>query len=150
MSTSSTCNKPVSGLTRRALLKSLLVSWTATCAMPWQPALAGTEPISDHQPDWLPLITGQREAVLRLGSLYLEAHAEEQDRERLLASVDQALAELQGDGAKSPENSSEVVSALKRIVRDEYIQDRVTPLQGWVVSLTEARLYALVAMFYSA
>ena len=54
----------------------------------------------------------------------------------------------QGQDTEPTEDSSQMVTALKRVVGDEYVRDQVTLLQGWVVSLTEARLYALAAMYY--
>ena len=86
--------------------------------------------------------------MLRLGRAYLDAHASERDTERLLAWVDQALDGQQGQDTEPTEDSSQMVTALKRVVGDEYARDQVTLLQGWVVSLTEARLYALAAMYY--
>jgi hypothetical protein len=144
------CRESRMPLTRRALLKAFLAAWTTSCATRWQVTLADTEPSTNGCPDWLLRITGRRDAVLRLGRAYLEAHSEGKDTERLLASVDQALAGLQGENSRPPEDSAQMITALKRVVRDEYIGDQVTLLQGWVVSLTEARLYALAAMFYGA
>jgi hypothetical protein len=150
MTPSPTYHASVALLTRRALLKRLLATWAATCTIPWQMTLAGTEPTSGRQPAWLPRITGQRDAVLRLGGAYLETHPAEKDPEHLLASVDQALAASQGANSQPPQDIAQIIAALQRIVRDEYIRDQVTALQGWVVSRTEARLYALAAMRYSA
>jgi len=146
MSASPACDTPVKPLTRRALLKMLLATWAGTCAVPWQLSLAASEPASGRQLPWLSRVTGQPDAVRRLGRAYLEAHAEENDLDRLLASVDQALAQSQGENSQPPRDTDQVVAELKRTVRDEYIRDQVIPLQGWVISRTEARLYALVAM----
>lgn len=150
MNPSPTHQASVALLTRRALLKRLLATWAATCAIPWQVTPADTESTSRRQPAWLPRITGQRDAVLRLGRAYLETHTAEKDTEQLLASVDRALASLQGANSQPTQDISQTIAALQRIVRDEYIRDQVTALQGWVVSLTEARLYALAALLYSA
>jgi hypothetical protein len=150
MSASPGCRTSVTSLTRRALLKRLFAAWAANCAMPWRVTLAGSEPAEVRQPVWLPRITGERDAVLRVGRAYLDAHASERDTERLLASVDQALAGQQGQDFEPTEDSARMITALKRVVVDEYVSDQVTLLQGWVVSLTEARLYALAAMFYGA
>jgi hypothetical protein len=150
MSASPDSHKSVASLTRRALLKRLLAAWAATSAMPWQVTLAGSEPATVSRPVWLLRITGQRDAVLRLGRAYLAAHATERDAERLLASVDQALDGQLGQDSEPTEDSAQMIAALKRVVGDEYVRDHVTLLQGWVVSLTEARLYALAAMYYGA
>jgi hypothetical protein len=39
-----------------------------------------------------------------------------------------------------------MTAALQRLVRAEFARDQVASVSGWVLSRTEARLYALVSL----
>jgi hypothetical protein len=40
----------------------------------------------------------------------------------------------------------ELISTLQQQIRQDYVEERVVKLQGWILSVTEARLCALTAL----
>ena len=82
-------------------------------------------------PDWacedevLDLATSLPPEASRVGELYLQEHPGFRDRRDLAAEL----------GA---------IEDLPARVRQDYAQERVVSIEGWLVSLTEARLAALV------
>ena len=75
----------------------------------------------------------------RLGELYLEDHPEERSRERLLQLL----------GVDRPSwlrPNHQRVSLIAQAVQQDYDNDRVVLLDGWVLSTSEARIYALAAV----
>src|SRR5690606_2898810 len=72
---------------------------------------------------------GDEEARL-LGERYLDAHPGERDAAKLLASLGGALDR----------------EALARAVREDARAGRTVQVEGWILSLTEARLYGLAAL----
>jgi hypothetical protein len=135
-----------SGLTRRSLLLSVLILWTAGSTIRWRGINSWADSIDPGKDamDWLYKVTGQREAVIRLGKAYLSLHAAEREPNRLLHLIDRALVSEQRRDMQFQETSPSI-DALIELVRNEYRLDNVVDLNGWVVSRTEARLYALVA-----
>jgi len=69
-------------------------------------------------------------SVRLVGEEYLKQVPEENDLDRLL--------ELLG-----PELSS---GALRRDVKEDYRHSRLVKLKGWLISISEARIYAVVAI----
>ncbi len=93
---------------------------------------------------WL-LDANNLSAVRRLGEAYLEAQPAEREAETLNALIDKALGASQREGDAGADADAAGV-ALQRRVREEYARGEVVNLIGWVVSVTEARLYALVSI----
>lgn len=66
------------------------------------------------------------------------------------------LASLIGSGLSKPSQSlarasrKEIKSLLTRQQRDDFAADRIVNVGGWVLSCSEARLYALVALSVAA
>jgi hypothetical protein len=85
------------------------------------------------------------ESAARLGRSYLELHPEEGDANRLLADIEAAVA---GHGRieAGGNDADRFTASLQRVVRGEYTRDRVVEVSGWILSRTEARLYALVSL----
>ncbi|MEQ9640993.1 MAG: hypothetical protein RIM84_13305 [Alphaproteobacteria bacterium] len=77
-------------------------------------------------------------AARRVGRRYLAEHAQEADAARLAAHIEAALA-ARGDGV-------ELRQALRNAVRADMRAGRSVLVDGWVLSLTEARLCALAAL----
>ena len=63
----------------------------------------------------------------------------------MLASIEQAL-NRQDASLTLTADAGQIAGALQRLVRQDYARDQVVSVAGWVLSVTEARLYALVAM----
>ena len=85
-------------------------------------------------PDWLSGLDLDPAAAARLGQVYLAAYPEENDAQGLLDALVQAV----GGG--------ETFAALDRAVRAEYARGEFVQVNGWILSRSEARLYALIAV----
>jgi len=83
-------------------------------------------------------IFSERKAALRIGERYLDEHPEF-DREQLTTSLFGPLR------ITSLGTSSEDFHARLRIMRyHDFLEGRVVELEGWLLSLTEVRLAALL------
>lgn len=127
--------------TRRTFLLSALIGLTTGCN---RYSLANDEPEPCVKPQWLKAITSQKSAA-RLGRAYLDEHPQHRQCHTLIANIERTL--QRQDTSISPQTDAEQTSAaLQRLVRNEYRHDDVVSVSGWVLSKTEARLYALAAM----
>lgn len=124
-------------LSRRRFLLMALASLTAACS--------DSDRNTDLEPVWLTHIIGDPEACARLGRAYLDAHPEYYGGDTLVADIQQALAKHDAPSAFTSD-PRRTVTALQLLVRDEYIHGDVEAVTGWILSITEARLYALAAL----
>jgi len=136
-----------SGYTRRAFLLSLLTGVAGAGAL-----VAGCAPPADHGSGfdrwsgWLLGASGNRDAVVRVGRLCLQAYPAEGNADALLEEIDRAIsAQLEGTAVGAADNAR-VGAALDRAVRSEYARGEVLTVAGWVLSISEARAYAAVAL----
>jgi hypothetical protein len=86
-----------------------------------------------------------RDAAVRLGMAYLRAYPAEGDRRALLVAIDRVISANLESGDLASADAPQVGAALERAVRAEYAAGKVVMVEGWVLSVTEARLYAAVA-----
>lgn len=93
----------------------------------------------------MPGLTGDREAAARIGRFYLNAHPEYQAGETLVNKIERTLTRFAPDVAKST-NSNRVVVLVKKIIAREFQKNEIEKVAGWILSITEARLYALFAL----
>jgi hypothetical protein len=128
---------------RRAFLLSVMAGALAAAGCGDQGAGASRESAAALPPAWLEGAVGNTAAAARLGQLYLEAHPAEQELNTLIAGIDAALAPALETGAT---DTAAVLAALRRAVKDDYIHSRVASLQGWLLSRTEARVYAALSV----
>jgi hypothetical protein len=126
-------------LSRRAFLfKSGAVGVLAAAILTGHDRVAGAAPISEGWPAWL-LDADNQDAVMRLGEAYLAAYPTQRDATVLAGYIERALAATAVASADSG-------TKLQSRVRYEYAQDEVIPIKGWVMAVSEARLYALVTL----
>jgi len=85
-------------------------------------------------PGWLAKLTLDPVAAAALGEAYLKEHPAERDPKILLNLIETATA--YGD----------TFDALDRTVRAEYAQADFVQVNGWILSHTEVRIYALIAV----
>jgi len=123
-------------LSRRSFLLMALASLTAACS--------DTDRNTGAEPGWLAHIIGDPEACARLGRAYLDTHPEYYRGDKLVADIQRALAKH--DAVAITSDPQRTVTALQLLVREEYISGEVEPVTGWILSITEARLYALAAL----
>lgn len=137
-------NERRTSLARRSFLLGLAGAAGSVFVAGRYPRLAAAEPAA-HTPwsGWL-LDASNREAVARLGNAYRAAHVEAKSAEVLIDAIDRALAMAAAGNAVT--DTAGLIAGLQQRVRDEYAQDEVVRLNGWIVSVTEARLYALVSL----
>jgi hypothetical protein len=109
------------------------------------PRIAKAGSYADGWPAWLGEITGERDAVVHLGNAYLAAHPGEQGAGFLVAAIERTCAARLGTDTLAGLEPQQAVGILQRVVRSEYIRGDVVQVDRWVLSTSEARLYALVA-----
>ena len=83
-------------------------------------------------------------AAERFGRAYLAAYPAEADRETLLGHLEAALF----PGGTAVRSGAEAVfTRFDRVVRGEYADGEVIVVAGWLLSRSEARLYALSVLY---
>jgi len=127
--------------TRRAFLLSALFGLTAGRT---RYSLADDEPEPCVIPQWLQKTIPSQKSAARLGLAYLDEHPQHRHCHRLIKHIEQTL--NRQDAAVSPKSDASRIAALQQLVRNEYLHDEVVSVTGWILSKTEARLYALAAM----
>ncbi len=132
-------------LSRRRFLLMALASLTAACSDTDHSASVGKAGNTGAEPVWLAHIIGDPEACARLGRAYLAAHPEYYRGDTLVADIQRALAKYD-ESAVFTRDPQRTVTALQLLVREEYIRGEVEAVTGWILSITEARLYALAAL----
>jgi hypothetical protein len=131
--------------TRRRFLAWLLGSLALGAPFASRLARADADlPLRDTLP-WLDRLIPHPESAARLGRSYLEAHPEHADRPLLLSNIERAAMSGLGS-ASTPADPAQLVAGLQQAVRRDYAQGEVVSVDGWILSITEAQLYALAAM----
>lgn len=76
--------------------------------------------------------------VRAIGQAYLKHAPQENDKERLIAL-------LSGDVTRAPEDGAgdDAGRLLRGRIRQDFEEDRTVSVKGWMLSVTEARIYAL-------
>jgi hypothetical protein len=82
------------------------------------------------------LIT-DREGAAQLGRTYLDAHPSEASRAALVRQLADPIA---------PTSAERAARGVGKRIREDYAIGHTVVVEGWVLSRTEARLYALVAI----
>ena len=83
-------------------------------------------------------------AAERFGRAYLAAHPFEEDPDRLMQRL---AAALESDEAEPPHGAEAMFMLLDRTVRRDYAHGEVIVVDGWLLSRSEARLYALSVLY---
>jgi hypothetical protein len=128
-------------VSRRAALK-ILGWWMALGAASLRVPHDAAAGMDGGQPIAALLVDARRSAVA-IGTLYLESHPEEAREAFLLSALGldaKELAEL------SPGKLQSERRRLRSVHREDFAQCRVTDVDGFILSITEARLAALVAL----
>lgn len=118
---------------RRRLLLALLLGGVAGCTVP-------LGPVSHHDDakDWFDDLFGSGAGMTRFGTAYLEAHPHENDPNLLFDALTGS-----DPGAVALSDPAAARAALERAIRSEYRTGEVVAVAGWLLSRSEARLYAL-------
>ncbi len=132
-------------LSRRHFLLMALASLTAACSDNDDSATVSKAGNPSAEPGWLGHIIGDPEAAARLGRVWLAMHPEYDRGDTLVTDIQKALTKYDTSTAFS-KNPQRTAAALQLLVREEYIHDEVQTVDGWILSITEARLYGLAAL----
>jgi hypothetical protein len=124
---------------------SVLLGLTASGFSARRYVLANSGPEPCLAPPWLWKSIGDRQSAARLGRAYLDAHPETRHCHALLTDIERTL-QKQDATVSLTTDADQTASALQALLRKEYAHGEVVSVAGWVLSETEARLYALVAM----
>lgn len=88
---------------------------------------------------------GDADASKYFGHLYLQHFPEEAEIEQLLERIDAGLIGEFDQGMQS-ENPQLLAEYLDKQVRSDYRDGEVVQVDGWLLSRTEARIYACFAL----
>lgn len=132
-------------LSRRAFLLAAAASLMAGCSKSDPDDVIGSAEEATAAPAWLPPMIGDPEAAARIGRVYLDARPQYRSPELLIADIERSLSKH--DAALTDlSDTNRVTAALHKLVRMEYIRNDVVSVGGWILSATEAHLYALLAV----
>jgi hypothetical protein len=84
-----------------------------------------------------------------IGRTYLQQYPRENNVRDLLAGIVAGPADDRFSGRSdrlSRAADRELILTLQQRIRQDYVEERVVKLQGWILSVTEARLCALTAL----
>jgi hypothetical protein len=131
-------------ITRRRFLASVTAIAASALVVETQPwrALVAFAPVS--LAERLAGLIAHRDSARAVGRAYLDGVPEESSVSRL---VDRIAADLP-EGRRTVRDASEadLRQLLAASIRSDFEQDRIVEVDGWVLSPTEARLYALTAL----
>lgn len=128
---------------RRLLLRALIgiaAGGLGGCA-----ATLSTGAAADRPGQWLGALVGDGAGMTRFGRAYLAQFPAEGDLDLLWAALHGVLARqgAEPSGTIDPERA---FGHLDRVVRDEYRRGVVVDVDGWLLSRSEARLYAAATL----
>ena len=129
--------------------RKVLVSLAATLAGVMLPSVGlAAQPVLDSQEldGLLNTLVPDIAAAARLGRAYLAAHPAELDPQRLVGGLLRDLRLPAVEDALDSTPGAALVAKARRVVADDYLVGRVVIVDGWLLSITEARLYALARM----
>ncbi len=113
-------------MNRREFLLSTLIASLAACS--WTPGE------SVALPNWLKQLALDPVAAAAIGDAYLAEHPKERNPRGLMRAIEQVM----GGG--------DSFATLDQVVRAEYVRGDCVQVKRWILSRTEARLYALFAV----
>jgi hypothetical protein len=132
---------------RRAIL-ALLLGLSAGRAL-GAPVASGLPPAGPAAaPAWLLQLRG--DAGARLGSAYLRDHPAERSLAALFAQIDASLGAADATGDAAAGQGPDALGRLHEAVRADYRHGEVVAVDRWLLSRTEARVYAAWALATAA
>lgn len=119
--------------------------WSGLWAACPAPALAwGLGAARPSRAELLLAALGRPQSAAAVGRRYLAGHPQEADRAWLAAQLDADLRCQDCDPLQADERR--LRAGLSRQIRADFARRRVVRVEGWVLSVTEARLCALAAL----
>lgn len=136
-------------ISRREILGVLWTGMVAGVMIAFGPVLAGQPRLAttDTRASRLLTVFRRRKSAMIVGRKYLERHPRETDPDLLVKLI-------AGDPLRPLPTDEDDRRALARWLqlrfREDFIQGLTVRVEGWLLSQTEARLCAMVAMLESA
>ena len=126
---------------RRKFIYQMLC-WVAAgsvlgCEKSSQPVLSSTQDLK-----WLKETIPYLEPAVRLGNAYLSAYPDEKDSIQLSSQIDKAM-RIQ---STSDHKAIYSVQNISDAIQADYLRNETVLFDKWIVSRTEARIYALVSL----
>ncbi len=128
-------------LSRRDFILSLLSGIAAAATLQGCGSPADTGQIAQR----ISQTIGDTAAAKRFGAAYLRDHPDDTGIEILLERIDEKLIPEFGQGMDL-DDPQLLAQHLDKQIRNEYRHSEVVQVEGWILSRTEARLYALIAL----
>jgi hypothetical protein len=122
---------------RTVLVSGAAATAVLMAAIGWE--FYSVQPESYLADDLSKVFADYREHALYIGTRYLQCTPHEANRETL-ASL------LKGDAGTFPANAEEIRRYLRDRIRQDFAQDRITEVEGWLLSKTEVRLCAITTL----
>ncbi len=132
-------------ISRRKFLIMSAAGLLVACSRSDDQATTGLAEESVAAPAWLPKLIGDQAAAARIGNAYLDLHPGHRSIDTLTTDIERSLVNYDAT-AVDLRDADRVASVLQRLVRHDYTVADVTSVDGWVLSTTEARIYALTAL----
>jgi hypothetical protein len=124
--------------TRRTFVAAL-VFVTGSLAAPWLPRRTSRDAAARERARRLVAVVPAPHSAARIGAHYLAVAPDERDLDLLVRLLDTAeAADRMSTGA--------LRTRLLAMQRDDFALERVVELDGWLLSRTEVRLYALATL----
>jgi hypothetical protein len=125
------------------------LAWLAPAGALWLgwPSQAWTEFAFVRRPqtaDRLVAVFSRRTSAASVGRAYLAARPGEAEIARLAGALETTLRRSGCEPARA--DLETLRAALAREVQDDFARGRVVPVDGWLLSLSEARLCGLAAL----
>lgn len=128
---------------RRRILGYSLLGFAGLGALVFNRVLADEAP--NEIGAWLTRLVHDSSAAAKLGSNYLTQFPEEAKAKTLSQLIELSL----DNNNASPKSFTRFKSAIASVIREEYRTDSTVQVDGWLLSRTEARLYALGALRFT-
>ena len=78
--------------------------------------------------------------MLEIGKKYLSEHPDEKSERKLVKILLK----------KTTSNQQELIESLQQLTREDYVQDHIVMVDGWLLSVSEARQCALYSLIQKA
>ncbi len=130
-------------VSRRRLIQ-LMIGVAAGLALSPSRQTSGWRDRHDELGARLAALFSQPRSAAVIGQAYLQQYAQEADALRLHHLIARDVAQ-QGAGLHYA-GDAELRDLLQQRIWQDFADDRVVKLNGWILSVTEARLYALAAL----
>jgi hypothetical protein len=124
------------GLSRRTLLKAVAAAAVAVLGVARPHAPSDTPMLAAR----LRALVPHRAGAAIIGASYLERAASEASADALVSAIIPARLRRAAGAA----SDARLGALVARAMRDDFANGRTVVLRGWIVSITEARLAALV------